>query len=169
MDDAPGVRAGCCAHLENGGECVNCPNRDIRAELKDLRERFAVETAVRPVSLSENVVKRRQFVRNNVTGNIDTVADWHSLCTQKEKREDDWLVSLQSIGMKAVHPDDGWVDRYSSTDFDYVCLQFPYFSDDPQPGDLIALGGPDQYRVRRVLAVEEGGLFWQGKRYQIYK
>jgi len=36
-DDSPGTRAECEQHLAAKKKCVDCPNRDIRAEVKDLR------------------------------------------------------------------------------------------------------------------------------------
>lgn len=36
-DDSPGIRRDCEAHLAAKRKCVDCPHRDIRSEVKDLR------------------------------------------------------------------------------------------------------------------------------------
>jgi hypothetical protein len=44
LDDAPGIRGDCASHLASGRVCADCPHRNIRAEVRDLRARVAHET-----------------------------------------------------------------------------------------------------------------------------
>ena len=58
---------------------------------------------------------------------------------------------LREQGVKAAHPDDGWVNREKNT----VRLEYPLFNDKPQVGDLIGLGQPwKTYRLVRVTELE---------------
>ncbi len=41
LDDAPGIRADCADHLAAKKRCVDCPRRDVRQEVKDLRAELA--------------------------------------------------------------------------------------------------------------------------------
>jgi hypothetical protein len=65
-------------------------------------------------------------------------------------RERAWVAGLRARGVKAAHPDDGWVDRDRNT------LQPTYatFDDGLQAGDLLALGWPWRARIVRVIRVE---------------
>lgn len=62
------------------------------------------------------------------------------------ERERQWCDELREAGIRAAHPDDGWVDRDANT----VHFAYPQFAGRVEPGDLIALGQPDDYRVVRV-------------------
>jgi len=42
MDDAPGIRADCAAHLKRGKPCEECQHRQVREEVVDLRARNAL-------------------------------------------------------------------------------------------------------------------------------
>ena len=73
---------------------------------------------------------------------------------QKEQRENErkWVRHLRRVGVKAAHPDDGWVDREANT----VTFSCPQFNDNPHVGDLIALGRPEDWRLVRVTKVRDG-------------
>jgi hypothetical protein len=65
--------------------------------------------------------------------------------------EDRWVADLRAGGVKAAHPDDGWVDRKR----DRVHLCYPQFDDGVEIGDTIALGSPGGVtRLVHVVAVE---------------
>lgn len=65
---------------------------------------------------------------------------------QAEKRE--WIASLRACGVKAAHPDDGWVDRRANT----IHLSYATFNDGLAAGDLLALGWPAaETRIVRVV------------------
>jgi hypothetical protein len=50
-----------------------------------------------------------------------------------------WIEELRFRGVKAAHPDDGWVLRESNE----VTLTYPQFNDGLCVGDLLALGWPE--------------------------
>ena len=57
---------------------------------------------------------------------------------------------LKEEGVKAFHPDDGWVDRRRQC----VTLVYPHFNLSPSVGDVIAIGAEESYRVAVVTRVE---------------
>ena len=71
---------------------------------------------------------------------------WGQVCRDSHEREQQWIRGLRAAGIKAAHPDDGWVNRKDNT----VSFQYPQFNDGVKDGDLIALGWPDKYRIVRV-------------------
>lgn len=80
-----------------------------------------------------------------------------------------WIADLRAIGIKAAHPDDGHVNRTRSANHDFVSFCYPRFDDGVREGDLIALGWPDEYRVRIVQRVSREGLFFKRAVYQVAK
>lgn len=40
-----------------------------------------------------------------------------------EKKKEEWILHLRKIGIKGIHPDDGWVDRENNT----VIFENPYY------------------------------------------
>lgn len=67
------------------------------------------------------------------------------------ERERHWVADLRKDGVKAAHPDDGWVKRDQSK----VHLCYPQFNDGLGVGDLLALGWADRWRVVRITATEK--------------
>jgi hypothetical protein len=47
MDDAPGVRGACESHIASKRKCVSCPNRDIHAEVNELRTQLRALAGVK--------------------------------------------------------------------------------------------------------------------------
>ena len=82
------------------------------------------------------------------------IATWNGLAANEAKRTRAWVADLRALGVKAAHPDDGWVNRKADT----VQLVYPQFNDGPGVGDLIALGDPERYRLVRVIACREVGI-----------
>jgi hypothetical protein len=80
---------------------------------------------------------------------VRSVATWRS----RQEEERDWIAGLCAQGIKAAHPDDGWVDREKNR----VHLEYPQFgsSRSLQIGDLLALGWPDRTRIVRVTGFSE--------------
>lgn len=60
-----------------------------------------------------------------------------------------WCDEMQKQGVKAVHPDDGWVNRERNS----VHFCYPDFNLRPGVGDLIALGNREKYRLVRVTRI----------------
>lgn len=100
------------------------------------------------------------------------VALWDDICARQAERKSDWTTRLRDVGVKLAHPDDGWVHRDADPPYLNVSW-YPQFNDNPQVGDLMALGCPprdehyrpafsktgveyafDGYRVVRVLDVK---------------
>jgi len=65
------------------------------------------------------------------------------------ERKAAWIADLRAAGVKAAHPDDGWVDRAAST----VHLAYPQFGGNLAVGDLLALGQP--WSATRIVRVVE--------------
>lgn len=104
-----------------------------------------------------------------VSGRADAVMLFAKICQDHEEAERQWIADLRSIGIKAAHPDDGWVDRKRAKRHDFVRFAYPQFNDGVQEGDRIALGWPDRYRVRIVQKVLREGLIWKHDEYQVVK
>lgn len=75
-----------------------------------------------------------------------------TICEEANRLETAWIATLRSQGVKAAHPDDGWVNREASK----IILQYPQFNDGLSEGDTLALGWPEQYRLVRVTRRERG-------------
>jgi len=94
---------------------------------------------------------------NNVikTGN-DFMRLFNSIQTEHKLSEVQWIKSLRKAGVKAAHPDDGWVDRTTNI----VTFAYPQFDDGVSPGDYIALGYSFwAWRIVRVVSVERQGYY----------
>lgn len=104
-----------------------------------------------------------------VRGRPDLVALAVQVDLDIQAEEKQWVAQLRSIGIKAAHPDDGWVDRKKSEHHDFVQFSYPQFDDGVRAGDKIALGWPDRYRVRTVQQVHRAGLIFRHDEYQVIK
>lgn len=94
-----------------------------------------------------------QDLMRGVSGQIGAVGMMHDIATTMEQQQAEWIAALRDAGVKAAHPDDGWVDRVENTV--YFC--YPQFDDGVGIGDLIALGWPQwrskkpKHRIVRVI------------------
>jgi len=70
------------------------------------------------------------------SSNPEFVATWNNVVEEQRIKETKWVEDLRSQGVKAAHPDDGWVNRKE----DSVLLCYPQFNDGVEVGDTIALG-----------------------------
>jgi len=87
------------------------------------------------------------------------LAVWHRLCDESACRRQEWIRALRQQGIRAAHPDDGWVNRADNE----VHLCYPHFDDGLGVGDLLALGWESRgHRVVRVTGVRRTimGLRW---------
>lgn len=103
-----------------------------------------------------------QDFRNCIRGGTpEAVSLWHRVCDDMDREEREWIESLRAQGVKAAHPDDGWVDRERNA----VTFTYPQFNDGAGVGDLIALGWPQhmhkqpQHRIVRLTGSYERGVF----------
>jgi len=98
----------------------------------------------------------------NVSGRSWIIDKWDKIAEERGIDKQLWIKNLRELGIKAAHPDDGWVDREENS----VYFAYPYFNDKPKKGDLIVLGWPDnKNRIVRVIESKRTGVFLQGKRY----
>lgn len=84
--------------------------------------------------------------RDGLCSSIDSaaVALWDSIGAQMDADKRSWTETLRAMGVKLAHPDDGWVKRDAPEP--YLSLSwYPQFNDEPQAGDLIALGAAYHY------------------------
>lgn len=72
-----------------------------------------------------------------------------------QREQDEWVAKLRARGVKAAHPDDGWVNKKENK----LCFCYPQFNDGAGVGDLVALGYPWMHksgsRIVRLTAREE--------------
>ncbi|QOV08415.1 hypothetical protein Kirov_216 [Bacillus phage Kirov] len=83
------------------------------------------------------------------SNNADFVHAWNNTIDEYNENERQWIADLESQGVKASHPDDGWVDRQKNI----VFLCYPQFNNYPEIGDTIALGSA--YSGHRLVKVVE--------------
>lgn len=81
-------------------------------------------------------------------------AFYKGYCEAVDKRKndlDEWVEQLKTTGIKAAHPDDGWVNREDNE----VHLAYPHFERKIDVGDTIALGEPAKHRIVVVASIQE--------------
>lgn len=79
------------------------------------------------------------------------VSAWNDAARIDREQRRTWVANMLAKGAQIVTPDDGWIDRVNHT----VCP--PCYADlrpDAAIGDLIALGGPERWRIVRVVSVK---------------
>lgn len=74
------------------------------------------------------------------SADASAVALWDSIGDRMADDQRGWVARLRAMGVKAAHPDDGWVKRNETPP--KVFFSYPAFNDGVQEGDLIALGAP---------------------------
>lgn len=98
------------------------------------------------------------ILMRGVSGQHEAVATFATIACDMERDQSAWIAALRAAGVKAAHPDDGWVDRECNT----VFFCYPQFDDGVAVGDLIALGWPQwgskkpQHRIVRVIGKTVG-------------
>jgi hypothetical protein len=95
-------------------------------------------------------MKTLSWSRARISGQPQHVARAVAIDASLAQEEREWIADLRARGVKAAHPDDGWVKR----DTDRVHLEYPQFNDGLDVGALLALGRPGEYRIVRVVGVE---------------
>lgn len=82
------------------------------------------------------------------------VALWDEITARHANEQTASSEQLRGLGVKMEHPDDGWVNRARNS----ISPAYPRFDLQPDAGDLIALGWPqDGYRLVRCTKVEREG------------
>lgn len=88
------------------------------------------------------------------TGN-SFVKMFAKICQEGKAREREWIADLRRDGIKAAHPDDGWVNRQENR----LQFAYPQFNDGAAPGDRVALGTYEKWRIVCLVDVERSLLF----------
>lgn len=96
-----------------------------------------------------------------MSGPPEVMARWAEICHEADRKEDEWIEALRADGVKAAHPDDGWVDRES----DSVYFAYARFNDGVNAGDRIALGCADKWRIVTVTEIKDVGIIMPMRRY----
>ena len=90
-------------------------------------------------------------------GSADHIRAFSQAAHEMEAAQDRWIAELRAAGVKAAHPDDGWVDRVNNS----VSFCYPQFNDGAGIGDIIALGSApwsfgDRTRLVRIVGKKIG-------------
>lgn len=108
----------------------------------------------------------------NASGHTITVNDpkrssigesWMRIGREMEAEKKAWIADLRAYGVKAAHPNDGWVDREKHE----VFLCYPQFNDGVTVGDTIALGSPGRKTLlvkvigSRALFLDPSMVYWE--------
>lgn len=93
--------------------------------------------------LQEAILSDGSIVRGQPEHVARAVAIDRDMCAVERA----WVDQLRAEGIKAAHPDDGWVKRAENK----VHLCYPQFNDGLGVADLLALGTPEKWRVVRVV------------------
>lgn len=99
-----------------------------------------------------------------IRGNPSLIAECSKIATKMALEQAEWVDGLRARGVKAAHPDDGWVNRDKSQ----LHFCYPQFNDGAAVGDVVALGSPQwgsvepRTRLVRLIArdVSMFGIEW---------
>ena len=86
---------------------------------------------------------------NGSTAGNAFVKNWNRGIDETRRRETEWVAELRAAGFKALHPNDGWVNR----NLNVFSLVYPVFNDGPQVGDKVMLGRVADSRPPRPVVV----------------
>lgn len=75
------------------------------------------------------------LISNSKKGN-EFIGKYVDSVIRLEKEKEEWIKELREKGIKACHPNDGWVDRIDNK----VHFAYPLFDDGVNIGDKIMLG-----------------------------
>ncbi len=79
------------------------------------------------------------------------IDQWHATAARLKQEEWDWIADLRARGVKAAHPNDGWVNRIDNM----LQLVYPQFNDGVQVGDIIALGDSSEYHLVKITFIHK--------------
>ena len=77
------------------------------------------------------------------SNDIDFINNYNKILYSQNDNRRNWIEQLKNSGVKAAHPDDGWVDRENNI----VIMCYPYFNDELSIGDILALGDWNSHRL----------------------
>jgi hypothetical protein len=104
------------------------------------------------------------FVADWYFNRSQLIADHFASIDRMEAKENEWIKALQAQGIKAAHPDDGWVNRAEN----YITLCYPSFDDGLEVGSKLVLGSSlrDKYRVVEITRADH---IWVGLTHWYFK
>lgn len=91
------------------------------------------------------------ILRANDEAGARFVQGYYEIVAQRKLDEQDWVKELRAQGVKACHPNDGWVDRENNK----IHLCYPLFNDGVGVGDKIMLGWVNDKKSHRLIEVTE--------------
>jgi len=100
-------------------------------------------------------MEKRDQMSSAVSGRHEFVNHWRGIVQEGFQKETKWIEELKRCGVKAAHPNDGWVDR-ENLKFQLV---YPQFNTGVDVGDLVCLGSasePEKNRIVKVIEIEQG-------------
>lgn len=87
-----------------------------------------------------------------VTGDHEFVRQFRAHCLDRHHKEEALIADLRKMGVKACHPDDGWIDRKENT----IHFAYPRFDDGVEIGSIVAIGGHEKFRLVELTAMRVG-------------
>jgi hypothetical protein len=111
-------------------------------------------------SLREHVQSKYDV---GVSGRRNIIERWDKIAEQNGIEAAQWVRFLRSLGIKAAHPDDGWVDRAENN----VIFCYPQFNDKPKVSDLVVLGSHynSKNRIVRITRAAKWGIVSRSTKY----
>ena len=82
-----------------------------------------------------------ETIYGKVSGRPDLVEQWKDGCRVRAYERKAWVKKMRALGVRASHPDDGWVDRENN----HLQLCYPDFERSLAVGSLIDWG------IRRII------------------
>ena len=84
------------------------------------------------------------------TADPKDMLNWHKICDEGRREEEEWIKKLRIMGFKAAHPNDYWV----TTEYDMITCSYrgkirlvhPQFNDGVGVGDKMVIGSPTDKR-----------------------
>ena len=69
------------------------------------------------------------------SNNSEMIDNWNKICREQKEEMGKYIAELREKGIKALHPNDGWVNREEN----YFQLVYPDFNDGVNVGDKVML------------------------------
>lgn len=101
------------------------------------------------------------------SNDINLVNIWNEITKERERKRRDFIIQLKKQGIKALHPNDGWVDRENNI----INFCYPDFIQELRVGDKIALGDYENYSIKTIVEIIPNriyidDLFWHKNEYR---
>lgn len=93
------------------------------------------------------------------SSDVEFAQCWGQICAASKRSKNAWIAQLRREGVKAAHPEDGWIDRRMSV----LQLVNAEYDDGVRVGDVVALGSSEDYRLVEITGFRRGtfgGEYW---------